>query len=556
MAGRRAHARALILVVLFVMSSWLNAVAPATEETSVLEPEHEVMQAGQGDEMDLTLTTNPNTMFTLDLPNGEPLVNAELKFTPKVLPTQSGFVWESESDWNHADAISNGSTVSSGVLTGSSPGLLWDFNTNNQGWTFSNSYTARVSSPSCGYNGTSGGSLRTYAGSTYGTSPVVNLAGGANIPFHAWVHEGRSGCGETPDSGENLQFQYKTAAGGWTVFQTFSGGGSQTSNFQFMTTLPAAAIHANSQFRIHQTSGSSTCCDYWFVDDIRIATPPESNWTSPTMGHKVGSTQTLAADTYAPLSIEADIPNGAFLNWSVLNTAGEVIPGMQGTNDLIVPLNLLDHDLVDQFRLHLEFKGSESGIPEVHSIAGDGAYRETFVTDPTTRGWTLSDAAYVPGIGVIGSQANSTLTSPWMLAHAPLYDVGLDGSVANGQVQVRSHPDDAWTNVSLPYAPTPDQNTVGMQARVVSLLPADGNMSNFTAWNVEALEMDMFGGQHPARPTLDFNLDQRYEWGGEDARVWEHGVGKTASPMRRSGWNLHSRRAPQRSARFGCPRRI
>ena len=82
----------------------------------------------------------------------------------------------------------------------------------------------------------------------------------------------------------------------------------------------------------------------------------------------------------------------------------------------------------------------------------------------------------------------------------PLYDVGLDGSVANGQVQVRSHPDDAWTNVSLPYAPTPDQNTVGMQARVVSLLPADGNMSNFTAWNVEALEMDMFGGQHPARP--------------------------------------------------------
>ena len=155
---------------------------------------------------------------------------------------------------------------------------------------------------------------------------MVNLAGGANIPFHAWVHEGRSGCGETPDSGENLQFQYKTAAGGWTVFQTFSGGGSQTSNFQFMTTLPAAAIHANSQFRIHQTSGSSTCCDYWFVDDIRIATPPESNWTSPTMGHKVGSTQTLAADTYAPLSIEADIPNGAFLNWSVLNTAGEVIP--------------------------------------------------------------------------------------------------------------------------------------------------------------------------------------------------------------------------------------
>ena len=332
-------------------------VAPAGLNTSVLAEENVVSEAGQGDVMNLTLTPTPNTMFKLDLPAGEPLVNAELNFTPKILPTQSGFVWDGQSDWAHPDAISNGSSVSNGVLTGSSPGILWDFNTNNQGWTFQNSYTARVSSPACGYNGSSGGSLRTYAGSTYGTSPVVNLAGGANIPFHAWVHEGRSGCGETPDSGENLQFQYKTATGGWTVFRTFSGGGSQTSNFQFMTTLPAAAVHANSQFRIHQTSGSSTCCDYWFVDDIHIATPPESNWTSPTLGHKSGSTQLLAADTYAPLYIEADIPDGSYLNWSVLNTAGEVIPGMQGSNEHLVPLDLLDHTLVDQFRLHLEFKG-------------------------------------------------------------------------------------------------------------------------------------------------------------------------------------------------------
>ena len=278
-----------------------------------------------------------------------------------------------------------------------------------------------MTSPSCGFNGSTGGSLRTYAGSTYGTSPVVNLAGGANVPFHAWVHEGRSGCGETPDSGENLQFQYKSATGSWTTFQTFSGGGAQTSNFQFMTTLPAAALHANSQFRIHQTSGSSTCCDYWFVDDVHIATPPESNWTSPTLGSKAGSTQPLAADTYAPMTIQADVPDGAYLNWSILNSAGEVIPGMRGSNDYIVPTNLLDHELIDQFRLHLEFKGSASGMPEVHSITGDGAYHEGFITDPLTRGWTMSNASFVPGAGVTGFEANATLTSPWVLANAPLY---------------------------------------------------------------------------------------------------------------------------------------
>ena len=519
MAGRRAHAQALGLVVLFVMSSWLSLVAPAGSDIEVLAEENVVLGAGQGDEMNLTLTTSPNTMFKLDLPDGEPLVNAELNFTPRILPTQSGFVWESETHWNHPDAISNGSSASNGFLTGSSPGILWDFNTNNQGWTFQNSYTARVSSPACGYNGSSGGSLRTYAGSTYGTSPTVNLAGGANVPFHAWVHEGRSGCGETPDSGENLQFQYKTATGGWTVFQTFSGGGAQTSNFQFMTTLPAAALHANSQFRIHQTSGSSTCCDYWFVDDVHLATPPESNWTSPTLGHKSGSTQLLADDTYAPLYIEADVPDGAYLNWSILNTAGEVIPGMLGSNEFVVPLNLLDHDLVDQFRLHLEFKGSADGMPEVHSVAGDGAYQETFITDPTLRGWSINNGSYAPGIGVVGLDANSTLTSPWILANAPVYDANLAGTVYNGQVQARFHPEDPWANVSLPFVPTPNQHTIGMQVRVVSILPSDGNMSNFTAWNVEDLAMDMFGGQHPARPSLDFNLDERYEWGGEDARV-------------------------------------
>jgi len=177
MAGRRGHAQAVGLVVLFVLSTWLHAVGPALQHSPTLVNENVVKSAGAGDEVNLTLTSTPNTMFTLDLPDNEPLVTAEMQFTPRVLPTQSGFTWNSDSIWSHPDAISNGSSSSGGILTGSSPGILWDFNTNNQGWTFSNSYTARVTSPSCGFNGSSGGSLRTYAGSTYGTSPVVNLAG-------------------------------------------------------------------------------------------------------------------------------------------------------------------------------------------------------------------------------------------------------------------------------------------------------------------------------------------------------------------------------------------
>ena len=65
MAGRRAHAQALCLVVLFVMSSWLSLVAPAGLNTSVLAEENVVSEAGQGDVMNLTLTPTPNTMFKL-----------------------------------------------------------------------------------------------------------------------------------------------------------------------------------------------------------------------------------------------------------------------------------------------------------------------------------------------------------------------------------------------------------------------------------------------------------------------------------------------------------
>jgi hypothetical protein len=515
MAGGRAHAKALILVGLLLFGGGLSAsVSPAPV---VLEVTSTPLGAGEGDSTDLTLTATPNTNLKLDLPNDQPLVSAELNFAPKVLPLHSGFVWDSAADWNHADAIRNGSSVVDGALSGSSAGMLWDFNTNNQGWTFSG-YGAHVTSPTCALNGSSGGSLRTYAGTAYATSPVVNLAGGANIPFHAWVRQGSSGCGEEPDSNENLAFQYKTSSNSWVTFQTYLGSTSGGSVTQFMTTLPAAAVHSTSQFRIYQNSGSGTCCDFWFVDDVHIATPPESNWTSPSMGHDATSTQRLPDDTYAPLYLEATIPNGSFLNWSILNAAGEVIPGMQGSNDLVIPLNLLDHTTVDQFRLHLEMSGSENGMPKVHSIAGDGSVRESFSTDPIERGWDLNGATYASTTGVTGG-ANDSITSPWVLAHAPVYDAALTGTLTNAQAQVRFHPGHAWTNVSLPYTPIVSQDVVGMQVQVVALPPADGNMSNFTTWSATEVGVDLFGGQHPARPGLDFGLDERYEWGGADARV-------------------------------------
>ncbi|MGA0241238.1 MAG: hypothetical protein ACO3L7_07895, partial [Poseidonia sp.] len=137
MAGGRVHAKALVLVALMVFGGSFGTLFTVPSSPASLEQAAPVMSVGEGDQMDLTRSPSPNTVFKLELPADEALVSAEILFTPKVLPLQSGFVWDDAADWNHADAVKNGSTVSNGALTGSSAGVLWDFNTNNQGWTFS-----------------------------------------------------------------------------------------------------------------------------------------------------------------------------------------------------------------------------------------------------------------------------------------------------------------------------------------------------------------------------------------------------------------------------------
>ena len=126
-------------------------------------------------------------------------------------------LWEGDAAWNHVDAVKNNTFSQSGILTGDGSAPGYDFNNGAQGWTFSNSYSGRVTRHRVDTTARVEDRFEPMQ-VRHATSPATNLAGRTNIPFHAWVHEGRSGCGETPDSGENLQFKYKTAGGQWTTF--------------------------------------------------------------------------------------------------------------------------------------------------------------------------------------------------------------------------------------------------------------------------------------------------------------------------------------------------
>ena len=529
MSGSSSRRKAMMLALLMLFSGSLQTMLtqnPSPSSASALFDEHTVLYAGTGDDMILQLegSGSYSNSLTLEVPSNAPVTDVHLSMKPSVDVTQQGFVWEDNSVWLHSSATNNGTFGQNNVLTGNGAGTLWDFNTNAAGWTFSNSYSARVTSPSCGFNGSSGGSIRTYAGSTYATSPVNDFSGVSAMPFHAWVHEGRSGCGETPDSGEDLQFQYKTASGTWTTFNTFSGGGSQTSNFQYMTNLPPAALHTTSQIRIHQTSGSSTCCDYWFVDDVHFATPPSAEWTSPTIGFASSSFQDVEAGPWAPLHLNADIPTGASLNWTVLDgLTGAPLTGMSGTGAGWIPLNALDWETVTSIRLNLFFEPSPNGqMASVYSISGDGQYDVSANYPYAFDEWSLyGGAIYAPTSNSIEGMANDSLTSPWFSATAALAEIHVDATTTLAQAQMRTSPVENWTNISLPYT----MNLLGSEGSVgsyqIQFVAASNNTTDI--WQVFDFETGAYGGIQPAAPAIDFSQDGLYEWGGSDARVGSWG---------------------------------
>lgn len=331
MSGSSPRRGALLLALLMLfggpIQTMMTDIASSPFDSNVLSDEDSILFAGAGDDAIIQLSGSGlySDSFTVEVPSNAPVTDVHLSMKPSVDATHQGFVWDDNTVWSHSSAINNGTSTANGALNAEGGGVLWDFNTGLQGWTVSSStFVSRWTSNSCGYNGSTGGSIKTQATSAqHATSPVVNLAGVTTMPLHAWVREGDSSCGEEPDANEDLQIQYKTSSGTWTTLNTFSAAsyGPHTAQ-QWSANLPAAALHSTSQIRLNQISGSgsgATCCDFWFIDDVHLAVPPTADWTSPTIGFAASSFQDVEEGPWAPIHLNAEVPLGANLNWTVLD---------------------------------------------------------------------------------------------------------------------------------------------------------------------------------------------------------------------------------------------
>ncbi len=476
-----------------------------------------------------------NNDFTINVPSDSPITDMQLSIEPSVMQTQYGFLWDSDTAWSSPDATKNGTVVERDVLTGSTAGTLWDFNNGLQGWTVSDptfvghwTYAAN----SCGVNGTTGGSIKTqanYNAPHYATSPAVNLAGAPTMPLTAWVLQGspsfNGGCGEEPDSGEDLQIQYIDTSGAWVTLNTWSGATTGGTVQQWSTNLPQAALHANTQIRINQISGSgsgATCCDFWFVDDVHLASPPESHWISPTIGWSTSATQPVSRSTYAPIYLDAIIPDGAFLNWSILDGNGNDIMGASGSNDVMIPLNMVDYEMYPLIRLKLEFTASPigNGIPLLHSIGGDGKISTNFNGGILNKDWDqgCSQGGAVNYQNGLIATVDCDYTSPWFNSLSPAKVISGQIDNKDSVLQIRYSESDPWTNLSSgSFTSSNDQTIYQYQFRITH------NGSNSTSWQAKSLSWLVKGGKHPAQPAIDFNQDGFVEWGGSDSRVGSWG---------------------------------
>ena len=512
----RGRSIALLVLFLFVMGPYTTFVPPAP--VVMLDGEQVVDSVSEGTPVTVDIRPGQPSLspFSLDVPSSTGAITSlDMTVQSATMEQSQTLLWEGDASWDHVDASHNNTFSQSGVLSGDGSAPGYDFNNGAQGWTFSNSYSGRVTTPACGYNGSSGGSLRTYAGSTHATSPVTNLAGRSNIPFNAWVHEGRVGCGETPDSGENLQLLYKTTSGQWTVFHTFQGGGTQTSNFQYSTILPAAALHSTSQFRIQQTSGSGTCCDYWFVDDVKVVIPPVTSWTSPSFGYNNSNSFSLAQGPYAPMYINADVPVGASLHWTLIDSqTGDNISGFESIEGTTVHLDALDYETYGSLRLRLMFEGLDSGsMPSVESISAGGLIKNTFSTDPAELGWTLNNSTHLAGS--ITSMSNGTIHSPWYTSNSPLAGYQIAAVSQEFDAFVRHEPNDAWTPITLPFsgALLPNEHAFQLMFMHNSTQPA----------LLDQVQVTLSSGQRVNSPSLDLDSDGLLEWGESDVRIGSWG---------------------------------
>ena len=503
MARVRSHTYGVFfLIILLLAMPWATMLPPVELED---HSKQDLTSIGATQTLMVSTAGGAASNLVVEVPYGEALTGLTLELEPAILSRSEGISWTGEQHFNHSDAIPDMVDYNSSGLGLMGVDVNWDLNNGGTvptGWTRGSATFSLINTGACGLNGSSGASLSTRGASTYWDSPVVDLSGMSNGQTSYWVRQGYSGCGEEPDSNENFYAQYKTSSGSFSTLRTFSGStnGYGASGQSYTSNLPSNAFHSNFQMRFYQNSGSGTCCDYWYFDDVSVTRPGgEGNWTSPSFGWTANASYTSLKGPHGIISIDADVPSGAVFKWSLIDaTSGNPMPGFINQTNLIHDLGAIDWQRFPDLRLKLHMAGGSNGLPVLNAIHINGRLVESFHNDPADRGWTHS-ATYWNDGSVAGT---GTLTGPVLELQRPLARMFTDMAI-NGAAQLEVSLDGgAWTSLAH-VGVTQTSNAVhSVQFRVV------GSGS----WSISEFKVDLDTGGLPLEPAIDVGRDGVEEW--------------------------------------------
>ena len=154
----------------------------------------------------------------MDIPENQAVRNISLELAPLELPRSDGYSFTQPTDFNQSGATSQGVDYNSSGLQVSAIDEYWSFEGSGNipsGWTSSNTNYGLINTMTCGTNGSSSRSLTLRHGTVSVTSNIIDLSSLSQGMMSLWMTEGRSGCGEDPDSSEHLYVEYKRSTGSW-----------------------------------------------------------------------------------------------------------------------------------------------------------------------------------------------------------------------------------------------------------------------------------------------------------------------------------------------------
>lgn len=517
MASANRGVQAFALALLFVLSGPLSQFF-LTDSTSISLDETDFKSSTSGTTTEVVINgPGQNGMgpsLVLDPDHALQTISFSVASGDSIRAT--GFNW---SDWSSSGFTSTGLMEDSdGSLILGFQGVNWDFDKGNNGWSSSNSnFGQHNSGITCGMNGATGASWWTRGGAVTVTSPQVNLAGHQGLSLQAWLKQGNYQCGEEPDTNENFYLEYKTSNNAWSQIQYLAGSTSGGTVTNVNYNLPSDAYHSSFQVRARQNSGSGTCCDYWFFDDVIIPGTSGANLSTRSFGWSSSANEQIDEGRYAPILLDAMVPQDAYLNWTVIDADTDIpIPGLVSRSGEWIDLSVVDWKTHKSLRLNLEFVSNHSGSsPRLYGISGGGKIYDNFNNNPESDGWSLVNASWdSSNLELVGSANAMVLT--------PEFDIDMPFSSYKFNSQLQGN---VATYVSIDRGNWSQINASNL--RTDTATPASVIQFKFEGmietWSVENLQLQLYPSSSIVSPTLDIDNDGRPEWSVSGTGIGEWG---------------------------------